>query len=392
MKQVILGIEQLKELQPPWLREARIGLLINQASLDSTSKPTRDIVAELTGHNLTALFSPQHGIKGQAQANMIETEDEVDPHLKIPIYSLYSSQTRIPTEEMLDRIDCLVLDLQDVGTRVYTFATSMGFCLEAAAQFNTKIIILDRPNPINGEQVEGNLLREELRSFVGYHSMPMRHAMTMGELARFFNEGRKIGADLEVIPMQGYKREYFFADIRLPWIPPSPNMPKPATALVYPGQVLLEGTNLSEGRGTPQPFECFGAPYIDAHSLKSQLEKRKLPGIRFEEISFTPQFDKWQGELCHGLQIHVIDPRAYKPYHTTLAIIQEVMALCPQDFSWRPPPYEYEFEQLPIDIITGDEAVRKGLEEGRDLGEMEASWQEDLARFLTKRKRYLLYE
>jgi uncharacterized protein YbbC (DUF1343 family) len=292
---------------------------------------------------------------------------------------------------MLSGIDCLLIDLQDVGTRVYTFATTMGLCLEAAARYKKKVIVLDRPNPINGEQVEGNLLKDGLRSFVGFAPIPMRHAMTMGELARLFNEEREIGADLEVLPMKGYKREYLFAQTGLPWTPPSPNMPTSATAQVYPGQVLLEGTNLSEGRGTSKPFQNFGTPFIDARSLKSQLEKKKLLGCRFEEISFTPQFDKWQGQTCHGLQLHVTDPRAYKPYYTTLAIIQEVMSLWPQDFSWRPPPYEYEFEKLPIDIITGDEEIRRGLEAGRDLDEMEAGWQEGLRSFLAIRKQYLLY-
>jgi uncharacterized protein YbbC (DUF1343 family) len=392
MKRVILGIEQLKGLKPSWLQEARIGLLVNQASVDSASRHTKDIVAEIVGGSLKALFSPQHGIKGEAQANMVETEDEVDPHLKIPIFSLYSSKTRTPTEEMLEGIDCLVIDLQDVGTRVYTFATTMGLCLEAAAQYNRKIIVLDRPNPINAEQVEGNLLKEEMRSFVGYHPMPMRHAMTMGELARFFNAERGIGAELEVLPMEGYKREYLFAQTGLPWQPPSPNMPAFDTALVYPGQILLEGTNLSEGRGTTKPFECFGAPFIDPHLLRQKLERRKLPGCRFEEIAFIPHFDKWEGESCHGLQLHVIDPRAYKPYYTTLAIIQEVMRAWPKEFSWRQPPYEYEFEKLPIDIITGDEAIRKGLEKGKDLDEMETSWQEELEGFLSLRKQYLIYE
>ncbi len=391
MQQVILGVEQLKALNPPWLQEARIGLLVNQASVDSASRHTKAIVAELAGGNLQALFAPQHGIKGQAQANMVETEDEVDPVLKIPIYSLYSSQTRTPTEEMLKKIDCLVIDLQDVGTRVYTFATTMGLCLEAAAQFNKKIIILDRPNPIGGEQVEGSLLKEELRSFVGYHPIPMRHGMTMGELARFFNAERQIGADLEVIPMEGYRQGYFFSQTGLSWKPPSPNMPTFDTALVYPGQVLLEGTNLSEGRGTAKPFQIFGAPYIDALSLKSQLEKRELAGVQFREISFIPQFDKWEGAPCQGLQLHVTDPESYKPYYTTLAIIQEVMGAWPDQFSWLPPPYEYEFEKLPIDIITGDEEIRRGLEEGRDLDAMEASWQEELEGFLAQRRQYLLY-
>lgn len=390
MKQVIPGIQQLKADPPRWLKQARLGLLCNQASIDPASRPSRRIIAELAGKNLRALFSPQHGITGDTQANMVETEDTIDPDLRIPIYSLYSRENRTPTEEQLARIDCLLIDLQDVGTRVYTFATTMGFCLEAAARYKKKVVVLDRPNPINAEQVEGNIL-EELRSFVGFAPIPMRHAMTMGELARFFNKERKIGADLEVISMQGYKRGYFFADTKLPWIPPSPNMLTPATALVYPGQVLLEGTNISEGRGTAQPFACFGAPYINSGVLRQKLDKRNLPGCRFQEASFTPQFDKWQGELCSGLQINVIDPRAYKPYYTTLAIIQEIITAWPDQFCFIPPPYEYEFKRLPIDIITGDEEIRKGLEDGKDLDEMEAGWQEGLKGFLAKRQQYLLY-
>ena len=391
MKQVIPGIQQLRADPPLWLKQARIGLLCNQASIDSSSRPGSHIIAELAGKNFQALFAPQHGITGEAQANMVETEDGVAPELAIPIYSLYSSQTRTPTEEQLAQIDCLLIDLQDVGTRVYTFATTMGLCLEAAARYKKKVVVLDRPNPINAEQVEGNILKERLRSFVGFAPMPMRHGMTMGELAGFFNKERKIGADLGVIPMQGYKREYFFSDTNLPWIPPSPNMLTPATALVYPGQVLLEGTNLSEGRGTTKPFECLGAPFINPSLLRQKLEKRKLLGCCFQEISFTPQFDKWQGELCHGLQINVTDPRAYKPYYTTLAILQEVIKTWPDQFCFIPPPYEYEFKRLPIDIITGDEEIRKGLEVGRDLDEMEQSWQEELKGFLVKRKQYLLY-
>jgi len=388
---VILGIQQLKAAPPPWLKQARLGLLCNQASIDSSSRPSSHIIAELAGENLQALFSPQHGIQGQAQANMVETEDAIDSELRIPIYSLYSSETRTPTEEQLNQIDCLLIDLQDVGTRVYTFATTMGFCLEAAARYKKKIVVLDRPNPINAEQVEGNILKETLRSFVGFAPIPMRHGMTMGELARFFNKERKISADLEVIPMQGYKRGDLFADTGLPWIPPSPNMLTPATAQVYPGQVLLEGTNLSEGRGTLRPFESFGAPFINPSLLRQKLEKRNLLGCRFQETSFTPQFDKWQGELCRGLEIQITDARAYKPYYTTLAILQEIMTAWPDQFSWSPPPYEYEFKRLPIDIITGDDAIRKGLEAGRDLDEMEGSWQEELEGFLVKRKQYLLY-
>jgi uncharacterized protein YbbC (DUF1343 family) len=391
MKQVIPGIQQLKADPPRWLKQARLGLLCNQASIDPASRLSSHIIAELAGKNLQALFSPQHGIMGDAQANMVETEDAIDPELAIPIYSLYSSETRTPTAEQFDQIDCLLIDLQDVGTRVYTFTTTMGLCLEAAARYKKKVVVLDRPIPINAEQVEGNILKETLRSFVGFASIPMRHGMTMGELARFFNKERKIGADLEIIPMQGYKREYFFADTKLPWIPPSPNMRTPATALVYPGQVLLEGTNLSEGRGTTKPFESFGAQFINASLLRKKLEKRNLPGCSFKETSFTPGFDKWQGELCSGLEIQVTDSRAYKPYYTTLAILQEIITAWPDQFCFIPPPYEYEFKRLPIDIITGDEAIRMGLEEGRNLDEMEKSWQKEMDIFLAKRKQYLLY-
>jgi uncharacterized protein YbbC (DUF1343 family) len=391
MPQVILGIDQLKAQRPSWLAEARLGLLCNQASIDSDSRLSSQIIAELAGKNLRSLFSPQHGITGDAQANMVETDDSIDPDLQIPIYSLYSHQNRTPTEEQLGKIDCLVIDLQDVGTRVYTFATTMGLCLEAAARYKKKIVVLDRPNPINGEQMEGNILKETLCSFVGFAPIPMRHGMTLAELAQFFNKERSIEADLEVIPMQGYKREYFFSDTGLPWIPPSPNMKTPATALVYPGQVMLEGTNISEGRGTTRPFELFGAPFIDANQLRKRLEERDLPGVRFQESSFTPTFDKWQGELCQGLGIQITDPRSYKPYHTTLAILQEVMKAWSNKFSFLPPPYEYEFKKLPFDIITGNEEIKKGLVAGRDLDEMEESWQKGLKNFLTQRRQYLLY-
>lgn len=391
MRKVIPGIERLKELRPPWLREARLGLLINQASVDAARRPTKDIIAELAGIGLVALFSPQHGINGAAQANMVETEDGFDEALGIPIYSLYSAQTRVPTEEQMERIDLLLIDLQDVGTRVYTFATTMGYCLEAAARYKKKVVVLDRPNPINAAQVEGNVLKEGLRSFVGFAPIPMRHGMTMGELALFFNGEMKIGVKLEVIPMEGYRRDYLFADTGLPWIAPSPNMRTPLTALVYPGQVLLEGTNLSEGRGTAKPFAYFGAPYVDPHILKVRLQQQGLKGCHFEEISFTPTFDKWQGEICRGLHIVVTEPQSYKPYYTTLAIIQQVMALWPDQFSWLPPPYEYEFEKPPIDILTGDADIRRGLEKGMDLDTMEAIWQDDLDAFLVKRNNYLLY-
>jgi len=392
MKRVVLGIEKFRDRPPSWLRKAGIGLLANQASVDPSLKHTKNVLAELVGKNLRALFAPQHGIRGQLQANMVASGDEIDPQLGIPIFSLYTHKSRIPTEEMLKDIDILLIDLQDIGTRAYTFATTMGLCMEAAAKCGKKVIVLDRPNPIGAERTEGNLVRENLRSFVGYCCLPMRHGMTIGELALFFNGENKIGVELEVVPMEGYRREYLFSHTGLPWVNPSPNIPTPDTALVYPGQVLLEGTNLSEGRGTTKPFEFFGAPYIDSLPLKRGLEQRNLPGVTFREISFIPQFDKWKGQTCQGLQLHVTDPFTFKPYYTSLAIIQEVIKRWPEEFAWRPPPYEYVFDKLPFDLITGDEDIRKGLEEGRDLDAIEATWRKELEEdFMATRQRYLLY-
>ncbi|UCC65962.1 MAG: DUF1343 domain-containing protein [Deltaproteobacteria bacterium] len=391
MNRVILGIERFRAFSPSWLKEARIGLLINQASINSSFRHTKEVLAELAGGNLRALFAPQHGIRGELQANMVASEDTGDPQLGVPIFSLYSSQTRTPTEEMLEEVDVLLIDLQDVGTRVYTFATTMGLCLEAAAKYGKKVTVLDRPNPIGGKRVEGNLLKEEFRSFVGFSALPMRHGLTMGELALFFNGENGIGAELEVVPMERYNRNYLFSHTGLPWVNPSPNIPTPDTALVYPGQVLLEGTNLSEGRGTTKPFEFFGAPYIDPHPLNQGLERRGLPGVTFREVSFIPQFDKWKGQSCHGLQLHVTNPDSFKPYYTTLAIIQEIMEKWPKEFAWRPPPYEYEFDKVPFDIIAGDDGIRKELEEGRNLDEMEVAWGKELEDFLARRERCLLY-
>jgi uncharacterized protein YbbC (DUF1343 family) len=391
MERVTLGIEKFRTDPPNWLKKMRIGLLANQASVDPSFRHTKETLVELAGKNLRVLFAPQHGISGELQANMVESENSVDPWLKIPIFSLYSPSHRIPTEEMLDEIDILLIDLQDVGVRVYTFATTMGLCLEAAAKHDKKVIVLDRPNPIGGEWVEGNILKKNFRSFVGFAPLPMRHGMTMGELALFFNEGLEEKAELEIVRMEGYRREYFFSHTGLAWVNPSPNVPTLDTTLVYPGQILLEGTNLSEGRGTTKPFEFFGAPYIDPITLKGGLEKRRLPGVIFREISFIPQFDKWKGKLCHGFQVHVTNPETFKPYYTTLAIIQEVIKKWPKEFSWRLPPYEYEFEKLPFDIIAGDEEIRKGLEEGRDVDEMESAWTKELAGFIVRREQYLLY-
>jgi uncharacterized protein YbbC (DUF1343 family) len=324
------------------------------------------------------------------QDNMVESSDFIHPRFGIPAFSLYG-ESRSPAAKMLDLIDILIIDLQDVGTRVYTFITTMAYCLQAAAHRGKKIVVLDRPNPIGGDQVEGNLLREDCRSFVGVHPLPMRHGLTIGELALLFNDHLGIHCELEVIAMEGWRRSMMFSETGLSWVFPSPNMPSPETALVYPGQVLLEGTNLSEGRGTTRPFELFGAPFIDPFIIREKVDQRQLPGVTLREAYFQPAFNKWQGRLCGGLQLHVTEPRLFKPYITTLALLQDVLALYPGQFSWSDPPYEYETVKMPIDIIAGDRGIREALEQQRPVDELESSWQADLQAFTQQAKKYHLY-
>jgi uncharacterized protein YbbC (DUF1343 family) len=384
------GLDQIRNQPPDYLKKHRIGLLAHPASVDSRLAHASSVFSELCGKQLKALFNPQHGFFGEQQDNMVESPHGVDPELGIPIYSLYSD-TRKPTPQMMNEIDLLVIDLQDVGTRVYTFIYTMAYCMMAARDAGVKIVILDRPNPIGGLQVEGNLLKPELTSFVGMSPIPMRHGMTIGELARFFNDEMGIGCDLTVIPMKGWKRRMYFPDTGLPWVIPSPNLPTPDTALVYPGQVLLEGSNLSEGRGTTRPFELFGAPYVNTVELSQELNRFALPGVTFREHHFIPSFQKWEGELCHGFQIHVTDRQTFQPFRSALSILQSVFSLYPKTFAWRQPPYEYEEEKLPIDILIGDGDVRRELEAMKPLSEIEQTWQKELADFKALRKKYLLY-
>lgn len=391
MGKVQLGIEKLLTSPPCWLGEKRIGLLTNQASVDSTLHNTVDLLVQSYPKTIKALFGPQHGFRGEKQDNMVESHDFIHPRFNLPVFSLYGT-SRVPTKEMLELIDILVIDLQDIGTRVYTFITTLAYCLRAAQEHGKKVVVLDRPNPIGGTAVEGNLLKEQLRSFVGVYPLPMRHGLTIGEAAGIFNTQHRIGCDLEVIPMEGWKRTMYFQETGLHWIPPSPNMPSFTTALVYPGQVILEGTNLSEGRGTTTPFEILGAPFIDPFRLHYNLAGKDLPGIHLREVFFQPTFHKWQGEVCGGLQIHITDPDSYKPYVTSLTIIQEIHSLYPRDFSWRNPPYEYEEEKMPIDLISGDDSIREAIEQGRDVNQLEASWKEELDQFREMAKHHFLYQ
>jgi len=379
----------LIERNPDWLRRARLGILANQASVDRGYVSVCDAIGK-AGGRIRCLFSPQHGFHADRQANMIESSDGWDTDLSVPVFSLYSDVRR-PSREMLDQIDVLVVDLQDVGTRVYTYGTTVGLCLEAAEGSDLKVVILDRPNPINGVHTEGNVLARGYESFVGRYRIPMRHGLTLGELARLAALEKRLDIDLEIVAMDGWRREAFYPETGLPWVFPSPNMPTWETALVYPGMVLLEGTNVSEGRGTTLPFQLFGAPFLDQRAFGALLDAAALPGAVFRPVHFEPVFDKWKGELCSGFQIHVTDRWIFRPYLTGLTVLRAFLALHPAEFTWLPPPYEYEFEKLPIDILLGDGRIREALEAGVDVREIEWSWKEGLEDFESLRKELWIY-
>ncbi|MBW2602878.1 MAG: DUF1343 domain-containing protein [Deltaproteobacteria bacterium] len=390
MLRVQTGLENFIASPPKWISGNRIGLLCNPASVDPNFCHAGELINRRFPDQLKALYSPQHGFFSEKQDNMIESDDTIHPALQIPVFSLYG-KTRIPDKKMLDPIDILIIDLQDVGTRVYTFIYTMSYCLEAAKKFGKKIVVLDRPNPVNGRMIEGNLLTPECASFVGRYPIPMRHGLTIAELALLFNNDFGIGCDLDVIPMQGWKRDMFFTDTGIPWIPPSPNMPSPVTAMVYPGQVLWEGTNVSEGRGVTLPFEIFGAPFFNTKRLLSTLGGNELPGIILRPVVFEPTFNKWNDSACNGFQIHITDPYEFKPYITTLKLLQAVILHHKNMFQWKRTPYEYEIEKLPIDLIIGDKKIRQRIESLEDIYTIEKSWLEDLKTFAETSRKFHLY-
>lgn len=391
MGDVETGLERMLREPSRWIDEGRLGLLCNPASVDRRLSHARErIDARLPGR-LAALYSPQHGFFAEKQDNMIESDDMTDPVLNIPVHSLYG-KTRSPTKAMLEPIDTLIVDLQDTGTRVYTFAQTLSYCLEAAKGYAKRVVVLDRPNPVSGVRVEGNCLSPDCASFVGRFPIPMRHGLTIGELALLFNRLYGIGAELEVVPMTGWKRRMYYQDTSLPWVAPSPNMPTPATAAVYPGQVLLEGTNVSEGRGTTQPFELFGAPYMDPAEILQQAAISDSSGVVLRPVSFEPTSNKWQGKPCYGFQIHITDLDAYRPYHLSLSLVQAMLRCHAEDFTWKPPPYEYEYERLPIDLLIGDTDIRQRIEAFEPVDSIEASWKEDLEAFIEASRPFRLYD
>lgn len=372
------------------LEGLRVGLVCNPASVNESLAHASDLVFDAPGVTLAALFGPQHGFRSDLQDNMIESPHHRDARRQVPVYSLYS-ETREPTAEMLAGLDTLVIDLQDVGSRIYTFVYTMANCLKAAARHRVPVIVCDRPNPIDGTTVEGPMLEPGFESFVGQFPIPMRHGMTIGELARLFNEAFGLGADLTVVPVEGWRREMYFDETALPWVIPSPNMPTLDTAIVYPGAVLFEGTQLSEGRGTTRPFEFLGAPWIDAERFADGLNALQLPGVFFRPVVFEPTFHKFAKQTCGGIQSHVIDRHAYRPVLCGAALLVHFYQANPAKFAWRNPPYEYEHDKEPIDILAGSSHLRLQVEAGTDPRAIAASWEAGVGEFERLRAKYLLY-
>jgi len=387
---ISLGIENLINNPPAFLQGKRLGILCNQSSVDQRFLHSITLINQNFPGQLTCIFSPQHGFFAEKQDNMIESGHSTDEEGR-PVFSLYGD-VRKPTSEMFDHLDILLVDLLDVGTRVYTFMSTLHYCLETAAECGKTVCVLDRPNPLGGLQVEGNIMQDDCRSFVGLYPMPMRHGLTFAELALFFNDQMATPCELKVLPMEGWERTMYFFNTGCPWVYPSPNLPTILSALVYPGQVIWEGTNVSEGRGTTLPFELFGAPFIQHHEFVAALNIDSIEGCLVRPICFEPTSNKWQGQVCNGFQLHVIDPQKFKPYRTTLEFLSVLLKLYPQEFQLKHPPYEYEFERTPIDLILGDVSLYKNLKQGVAVKELEISWALDLRNYDTIRRKYFLYK
>jgi len=386
------GLDIFEKKRPGKLRGSRAGLLIHPASVNRKLEHAVQLFIKSRTCKLTALFGPQHGIHGETQDNMVEWDGFVDKQTGLPVFSLYGL-SRKPEPLMLEHIDIMVIDLQDVGSRYYTFIWTMELCMQACTELNKSVVILDRPNPVTGNMTEGPLLDTAYASFVGQRPLPVRHGMTIGEISNYLHNEFYPSLDFHVILMQGWERRMWHDETGLPWVLPSPNMPTLDTATVYPGMCLLEGTNVSEGRGTTRPFEIFGAPFADPDVLSNHLKTFKLPGVVFRPLHFQPAFQKHAGRLCGGAQIHVVSRKKFKPFKTGVAVIKAIHDLYPDKFSWKQPPYEYETEKMPIDILAGTDRLRRDIERGEDIDLMEVWWQEECYRFdRCYRKKYLMYK
>ena len=387
-----LGLDLFDRKWPKVLAGARVGLLVHPASVNRRLQHASDLFLRFSNIQVKAFFGPQHGIRGETQDNMIEWKGFRDRRSELPVYSLYS-KTRKPGPSMLKDIDVLAIDLQDVGARYYTFTWTMELCMQACTEMGKSVVILDRPNPIGGKSVEGTVLSPSFSSFVGLRPLPVRHGMTAAEIALYLKQEYYPALDLHIMPMSGWKRDQWFDETGLPWILPSPNMPTLDTALVYPGMCLLEGTLLSEGRGTTRPFEIFGAPFVDPDKLVARLNDYRLPGVMFRPVYFQPTFQKHAGEICGGAQIHVTGRKGFRSFKTGVAVLKAVHDLYPRQPLWKDPPYEYENEKMPIDILAGTDILRLSIEKTEELSQMEVWWGQECSAFDKRvRQKYLIYE
>ena len=384
---VELGLEKL--LKESSLR-GRVGLICNQASVDHGYQHAADLLHSHPGIDLRALFGPQHGIRGDVQDNMIETGHSIDRKTGLPVHSLYS-ETREPSDAMLEDVDVLVFDMQDVGCRIYTFVYTLANCMRVAQRLEKRVIVCDRPNPIDGTHVAGNILEPAYASFVGQFPLPTRHGMTVGELAQIFNDHFKINCDLEVIPMDGWKREFWHDDTDAPWVLPSPNMPTLDSATVFPGTVHFEGTQVSEGRGTTRPFELIGAPYIDADAYADRLNHLGFDGVFFRSCVFQPTFQKHARVSCGGVQIHVLDRDSFEPWSAGIAMVKLIHDMYRDEFRWKEPPYEYVYDKNPFDVISGTAKIREAFEKGIELEVIVEETKAPVDEFRKLRESYLLY-
>lgn len=388
----LLGLESFLKSEHKKYRNYPLGVVCNQAS---TNKDYQHISSLLMQKELklkvVRFFGPQHGIRGEKQDNMVESDDSIDPVTNLPVVSLYGKY-REPQAKDVEGLGAFLIDLQDIGTRIYTFMYTMANCMRVAKKFGIKVIVLDRPNPINGVTTEGNVLEPAFASFVGQFPICVRHGMTMGELAMLFNEEFGIGCDLSVVRTTGWKRSLYWDEWRKDWICPSPNIPALQSAILFPGSVLFEGTNVSEGRGTTKPFEWIGAPFVKADPLAASLNKKKLGGVYFRPIFFQPTYQKGKDQVCGGVQIHVTSRKQFNSFKVGIHVLNEIATQFRSGFQWKTPPYEYEFERKPIDLIAGTSRLREAIDAGKSLKDFEEASQAELEQFRKIRKEYLIYK
>lgn len=389
------GLERVLANETTLLCGKRLGLLVNPTATDRTLRHIVDLLHAAPGIELRCLFGPEHGVRGDAQ-DMVGVGEARDSVTGLPMYSLYgdTEASLSPRPETLEGLDAVVFDIQDVGSRYYTYVWTLLHVMQACARAGVEVIVLDRPNPLGGVEVEGGAIREGYRSFVGRASIPNRHGLTAGEIARMVNETEGVGCRLEVVTMEGWRREQFYDATGLPWILPSPNMPTLDTAFVYPGMCLVEGTELSEARGTTKPFELVGAPFVsyaEARELAATLNREDLPGVVFRALVFTPTFHKFGGRRCGGVQVHVVDRRVFRPYLTGVAVLRAFRHMFPEGFRWRTRRYEFVDDKPAVDLLAGGPELREGIDAGLSLDALAAAWRPAEEDFRRRRERWLLY-